>query len=172
MKVYLLILFTCCFVYSMKAQKASDLGYKLLWSSMGIAGSSNVISAPNGNYKVSQSIGQASVIGTSSNEDYYLRQGYQQPSSKIKIIKEYRTNSLEAIIYPNPFEKTISVSFSEEIESELSFLIFDVSGKIIFSQKYEASQNIELNLEDISQGLYLFKVFSKEKTFTAKLIKI
>lgn len=177
MKVYLLILFTCCFVFLAKAQNNNVLSnqsksYKLLRSNIGIAGSSKTIATSNGNYKISQSIGQSSVIGTNYNKGYYLRQGYQQPSSNIEIIKEYNSHNLKATIYPNPFEKSVSISFNETIDSELSFLIYDISGKVIYSRKFNASQYIELNLSNISQGTYLLKVLSKNKIFNTKLIKI
>lgn len=177
MKIYLVILFTCSLAFSIQAQNINlstkkSKSYRIVRSNIGAAGSSKVIKTAKGNYTVSQSIGQSSVVGTHHNNGYYLRQGYQQPSDKIKIIKEFSSSQLKAIIYPNPFEKSVLISFNEAIESEISVLVFDISGKMIYSQKFGALQSIELNLDDISQGTYLLKVLSTDKIFSTKLIKI
>ena len=125
----------------------------------------------NGKYSVSQSIGQLSVIGTYSNKGFYLRQGYQQPLNKIKVSSVSQNNDLTATIYPNPFKQSISISFGNNMKNEISVLVFDISGKMIYSKKFQPSQRIQLDFDDISSGSYLLKVLSNNKLFNAKLIK-
>ncbi|GAA4812208.1 T9SS type A sorting domain-containing protein [Litoribaculum gwangyangense] len=170
MKINLLLVCILCFVFSIQAQNKNT--YKITRSNMGSGGSSQKIATSKGNYIVSQSIGQSSVIGTSNKNGYYLRHGYQQPVSKIKVVDEvFKNNDLLATIYPNPFEESVSISFNEDMERDIDVLVFDLSGKLIFSNKYAPSKNIQLQLDNISSGSYLLKVLSNNRRFNVKLIK-
>ena len=169
MKTYLHIVFIFCFVFTIQGQNSK--AYSIMRSNLGASGSSKEVTTNNGKYSVSQSIGQASVIGTSSNNGYYLRQGYQQPLNKIKVTPLTKNNNLRATIYPNPFEQFISVAFDEDIENDISVLVFDIAGKQVYSRTYKPSQRIDLNFGNISSGTYLLKVLSNNKLFNAKLIK-
>lgn len=173
MKKYFVLIFILCFVLSVQAQETTDSeSYKIIRSNVGAGGSSNSVSTPKGKYTVSQSIGQSSVIGTYSGKGYYLRQGYQQPSEKIKIVDAFYNNSLKAIVYPNPFELSVSISFNETITKDISITLFDIHGKLVYSKLFSSSQNIQLELEDISQGTYILKALSNDKVFNTKIIKI
>ena len=136
-----------------------------------MAGSSKTITTNKGNYIVSQSIGQSSVIGTSFNKGYHLSQGYQQASFKIDIIPDTSNNNLGAMVYPNPFEQSVSVSFSEEILNVIDVVVFDIHNRLIYSKKFQPSPSIQLMLGDVSMGTYVLKVTSNGKIFNAKLIK-
>lgn len=165
---FLLLIF--CGVLSIEAQNTKS--YSIIRSNLGTSGSSKVITTKNGQYSVSQSIGQSSVIGTYSNNGYYLRQGYQQPLNKIKVVKEvFKNDNLIATVHPNPFEQSVFVSFDDEIEKEILVSVFDVAGKEIYSKQFKPSQRIELNLNNLSLGTYILKVLSSDKLFNAKLIK-
>lgn len=169
MKATLCILMLFCFVQEFQAQNNS--GYRIIRSNLGSSGSSQNIETNKGNYKVSQSIGQSSVIGTHSRNGYYLRQGYQQPSSEIKVVKEFDT-SLNAKIYPNPFNKAITITFSDEMKNNISVLMFDVRAKLIHAQEFLPAQQVKLNIKNLSTGSYFLKVEAGRKQFQTKLIKI
>ncbi|GAA4955655.1 T9SS type A sorting domain-containing protein [Algibacter agarivorans] len=176
MKLNLYIAFLFCFVLSVQAQDTTAKlegakSYSIKRSNLGVGGSSNTVTTKSGTYSVSHSIGQSSVIGTHYKNGYYLRQGYQQPLNKIKVVEEFSNNDLLANIYPNPFEQFISISFNEDIVDDISILVFDVNGKLVYSRKFQPSQKIQLNLEGISNGNYILKASSKAKSFNAKLIK-
>lgn len=170
MKGYIYIIFIFCFVLSIQAQNSKS--YSLVRSNLGVGGSSKVITTNYGKYIISQSIGQSGVIGTHSNKGYYLRQGYQQPVNKIKVVNEvFETNNLAASVFPNPFEHSVFVSFNENMKQDITVLVFDVTGKQIYSRIFSPSQRIELNLGNISSGSYVLKILSNNKLFNAKLIK-
>ena len=159
-----------CLAFSVNAQSTKQ--YSIIGSNLGSSGSSNIITTNTGNYSISQSIGQSSVIGTYSNKGYSLRQGYQQPLNKIKVVKEaFENNDLTATVHPNPFEKSVFVSFNENIEKEIAVSIFDVAGKQIYHREFQPLQRIELNLNNLPIGTYILKVLSNNKLFNSKLIK-
>lgn len=178
MKTHILVLFLLCFVVSTQAQNGKSdsnksKSYRILSSNVGTSGSSNTVTTAKGTYYVSQSIGQGSVIGASYNNGYYLVQGYQQATNKIKVVKDFKsTNDLAATVYPNPFEQSVSISFSDTVEKDISVQVFDVSGKLIYSKTFIPAQSIKLNLDAISSGTYLLKASSNKKLFSAKILKI
>lgn len=169
MKTFLYALVLFCFIQEFQAQENS--GYRIIRSNLGSAGSSQNVTTSNGTYKISQSIGQSSVIGTHSNSGYYLRQGYQQPATKIKVVKNFDF-TLKAKVHPNPFDQEISITFSHSITKDISVLIFDVNSKIIHSQEFLPAQEVELQIKDISNGIYFLTIASGGKHFNTKLIKI
>ena len=160
-------LFGCIGIIS--AQSSS--GYKIMRSNLGSSGSSYSVVTSKGTYRISQSIGQASVIGTHSNNRIYLRQGYQQPAHSIKVSKIVE-GDLIARIFPNPFEDAVNINFSSPIKASMSVLVFDINGKIIHNQEFSATQRIQLHMSSISSGTYFLKAISGEKTLKSKLIKI
>lgn len=165
--IYIILLFGC--LQDVQAQETS--GYRIIRSSLGSSGSSQTVVTTNGTYKVSQSIGQASVIGTHFNKGYYLRQGYQQPLRKINVAGGYNYN-LEAKVFPNPFNNSITITFSTSILNDISVILYDVEGKIIHSDYFLPAQKINLKINSISSGTYLLKVTSGRQFFDTKLIKI
>ncbi|GAA3589318.1 T9SS type A sorting domain-containing protein [Flavivirga amylovorans] len=170
---HVFFLLAICFVHSIKAQqKADSNSYKIIRSNLGAGGTSKTMFTSKGSYVVSQSIGQSSVIGTYSNNGYYLRQGYQQPSSSIKVVKKSSTNNLSAVVHPNPFGQSVLISFTESMTKTISVLVYDISGKLIYSRAFPPSKDLDLDLSHISNGSYLLKAISNGKLFNAKLIKI
>jgi hypothetical protein len=178
MKTHILVLFLLCFVVSTQAQEGgsdsdNSKSYKILSSNVGASGSSNRVTTNKGTYYVSQSIGQGSVIGTSYNKGYYLLQGYQQVVNKIKVVKDFKNiNDLSATVFPNPFEQSVSISFSQTVEKDISVSVFDVAGKLMYSKTFSPAQSVKLNLDALSSGTYLLKATSNNKLFNAKILKI
>jgi hypothetical protein len=69
-------------------------------------------------------------------------------------------------LYPNPTDHDISIDFDVDIKNpgDLKMDIFDIYGKKIKTVPIEFSgQNIDIN--DLSQGVYLFRIFQNGKIF-------
>jgi hypothetical protein len=69
-------------------------------------------------------------------------------------------------IYPNPAQNSISIS-DLTLGAEISIL--DLSGKVIFNTKVNSNQ-LTINTEDFTNGLYLIHVNHSGTTSTKKLI--
>jgi len=145
--------------------------YSITRSTIGSSGSSRSFSLNNTTYYVSQSIGQSSVIGTYSAQRYILMQGYQQPlhtASSTGLVTEHK---LRATVFPNPFSYFVNIQFHDQISSEISVMLVDISGRTMLSKQFAASSQINLLLGDIPNGIYALKISSGNKTFSAKLLK-
>ena len=69
--------------------------------------------------------------------------------------------------YPNPVQHTLTISNTAVIDE---VEIVSVSGQSILSKKIN-SEHSEIDLSNVSSGLYLLKVKSEGKTRTVKIVK-
>ncbi len=76
-------------------------------------------------------------------------------------------NVAQYSVFPNPFSGLINVIGINEIQ-HVSYKLFTVDGKVI---KIGNVENAQVNLSDISQGIYLLQLNSDGKTETKKIIK-
>lgn len=144
---------------------------QLIRSTTGIAGFSETVTVKDNLYTIQQSIGQASVIGTFSTTYYTIRQGFIQPNVFAKIIDKNILLNLVAVAYPNPFIENISLSFNEEIKSDITVTIYDLLGRSLFMKNYAASQNINIELNHLSTAYYVLKATANNKQFIKKIMK-
>lgn len=133
------------------------------------AGSSQLVESVAGNYFIQQSIGQQSVIGAFTAENNELRQGYIQPLPAIVI--GGNPNSLEVLVYPNPFTTGVVVALEQGLEEEIITELFDMSGRLVLSAKYEANPQLAIPLVGLSQGAYFLRLSSEGRKVVKQLLK-
>ncbi len=169
-KLRFVVLFICLFTSYLTFSQTVK-AKELVRSTTGVSGSSENIKVNNQTYNVQQSFGQASPIGTYSNSNNVVRQGFIQPDVLSKIIDIDIPLNLEATIYPNPFVKSISLSFTETVSNEIEVAVFDMVGRLVFSNNYNADQNIKIQLTNLSVADYILKVTANNKQFIKKILK-
>jgi subtilisin-like proprotein convertase family protein len=76
-------------------------------------------------------------------------------------------DSVQALIYPNPSNGKVTVSWSENIETTID--LFDLQGRSILSKKINSS-NIELDINQFSEGIYLISVRNEKVKILKKII--
>jgi hypothetical protein len=71
-------------------------------------------------------------------------------------------SKLDFNIYPNPARDVILIALSQPTkESDLAIKIYDLSGRMVLSQNLlesNGSEIVEININDLSSGLYLVQV--------------
>lgn len=93
-------------------------------------------------------------------------------SSHQEITKE---NTIQTIVYPNPFSSTIFLTFDKkQINSSVQFELYNSQQQLVFESEKNIKfidQKLELNDLNLSSGLYFLKI--KNSTFTEyhRLIK-
>jgi hypothetical protein len=164
--------FLLLFLFSIQfSQSQSTESTYLVRSTVGASGSSESIVVDNKSYVVQQSIGQASVTGTFNNARYTLRQGFIQPNVLAKIIDPNMSIDLVATFYPNPFIENVTLAFTEKIEGNISVVIFDLLGRLVFSKNYPANQNLNMRFNNLSVAGHILKVTANNKQFIKTIIK-
>ena len=73
-------------------------------------------------------------------------------------------------LYPNPTSNILNVSFGN-IQFVEQITLTDLQGKIIVQKKNITSNNLQLDLSNYNNGLYLLQVQSKEDTKVFKVTK-
>jgi hypothetical protein len=167
MKPLFTLIFTILYSYSIPIVYSQSI----VRSTVGAGGSSQTVTFNNKSYFVSQSIGQASVIGTSNKNGYTIRQGFQQPPHSLKISSLNEEGNLKAKIFPNPFQQSVYISFKDLIENDVSVIMHDISGRLILKETFAASQLITLPLANIANGDYILNVIAENKYLTISIIK-
>ncbi len=80
-------------------------------------------------------------------------------------------------IFPNPIIDEVSISFlpTKEWNNSYKIEIYNVKGEMVLSQSEEIIQNGEqlliLDLESLSQGVYIIKIMDENKSISKKFVK-
>jgi Secretion system C-terminal sorting domain len=73
-------------------------------------------------------------------------------------------------LYPNPTNDFIKISNNENIKIT-SIILTDLNGRIVKSDKINNLSDFEINLTELSKGIYLMNIFSEKGSFNKKIIK-
>jgi hypothetical protein len=125
---------------------------------------------PNGMF-ISQTIGQQSVIGNFTNNGYTFGQGFQQ-SVWSKYIHSNSNNVITTITYPNPFISSINFQFSQVINETISVSIFDIRGRLVFTQNKQAINTIlTIELPNLASSNYLVHLTTSNYNYFTQILK-
>jgi len=132
--------------------------------------SSQGTSTTVGVLKVSQTIGQLSVIGNYRGTDLIVGQGFQQ-SHLMKTIKS-PVITVVTTTYPNPFIDHINFEFSSVISGPIKFSLYDVLGRLVASEEKRATDTL-LTISELSlaEGQYFVKLSAKNYNYSTNLLK-
>ena len=81
--------------------------------------------------------------------------------------------------YPNPFNQTTCLSLKADKDFEADISVLNLKGQVVKSWQNsyikQGNSNIfwdgkDNNSWDVSSGVYFWKVYTKENTFTAKIL--
>ena len=119
--------------------------------------------------KVLFTVGQQSVIGSTTN-GFSFQQGFQQ-SNWGKFI-EQNTISISTLVYPNPFKDIVNFSFSKSPGNDISLVVFDLVGRLVYSEVIKNESNlISVNLNNLSSAEYFVKLTANNYIFSTNIIK-
>jgi hypothetical protein len=106
-------------------------------------------------------------IGCSDTAVYYI---FVDVCSRIHQVNNNDVFSL----FPNPTNGKVVVEFQSDKNKELLIQIFDVMGKLVFTDNNELTGKFskEIDVTNLSEGLYLFNIKSGEDFYIRRLIKI
>jgi len=101
----------------------------------------------------------------------FLNIFYNHPCLVLPTGMDNHTTSGKIIIFPDPAQTYLSVKF-QDIHDRLKFIeIFDMNGKRVF-QTQTGDDNIILNVENYSCGIYTLKLKTGTVNYISKFCKI
>jgi len=121
---------------------------------------------------ISYSVGQI-VYKTTSSSIGSAAQGVQQPYeiSVLSGLEEAEGINLVLLAYPNPATDYVTLKVENYKLENLTYQLFDNSGKLLLSQKVR-SEETPILMETLANGSYLLKVSNnKAELKTLKIIK-
>ncbi|MBV6485682.1 MAG: hypothetical protein KFKLKKLM_02271 [Flavobacteriales bacterium] len=80
-----------------------------------------------------------------------------------------KENNEEVLIYPNPANQQLFIQL-QTIEPLVKVKMFDVFGKMVFNKSINNEQIVELNLSDLSKGVYLLQLTLQNKLLEKKVV--
>jgi Secretion system C-terminal sorting domain len=92
--------------------------------------------------------------------------------SRIVQLEKTKTGTIK--VYPNPITSNanLNVEFASESRGVVDITLMDVSGRIIFQNKYDATSSlINIPTQDLASGLYIVKVLNGLNVNIQKIIK-
>ncbi|MCB9262341.1 MAG: T9SS type A sorting domain-containing protein [Flavobacteriales bacterium] len=103
-----------------------------------------------------------------------IKQWYYQGADpacyqKLGVERVENGGAIEANVYPNPFENTITVKTESQIES---VIIHDLCGKVLLDQKDVRTSLLEVNTSNIPAGMFLITIITEDGKATKKLLKM
>lgn len=153
------ILFFCLLTLGVLESKAQEASTAAGGDASGSGGS------------VAYSIGQV-VYTYESSAAGSINQGVQQPYELLTVgADSYHDISLSMSVYPNPSVSLINLNVGKQDLQGLTFELFDLQGKSLYTQKIIDSLT-SINMEEYSAGNYFLKISGSGKEFkTFKIIK-
>jgi hypothetical protein len=132
------------------------------------------ISSSIGSSTYPQSIGQSSVvIGSSRTQSYDLLQGFLAPDFPIFSRTPETLELIRLQAYPNPFTSQLRLKLDRSYPQTLQLQLFSIAGLSVWSGELPANtKELNLNqLEHLSVGVYLLRLYTTKQVFTQTLIK-
>lgn len=122
-------------------------------------------------YSVYQSVGQQTVTNTGTAKDF-VQQGFQQSYWKSIISQNTSAAIISAQVYPNPFTDFISIKFSKSPGKVVECKIYDLGGRLVFSEKMENTNNlIKLDLRNLINTQFLLRILGDNFVHSVMIIK-
>lgn len=103
------------------------------------------------------------------NSDNALASNWTASSNTLLTNSNFEKNNQQTIVYPNPFQKNISISNSKKCIK--GYEIYDVLGKQLLNFVATDSNFLQANLEGLKNGTYYLKVTYDFESSTIKIIK-
>ncbi len=97
-----------------------------------------------------------------------LTQGFQQPLDLTSSLGEDALITVS--VYPNPTQANVTVEIPDNSEL-LQIEVYDIAGKLIFSQSYTGTGPKLISFENMADGMY-FMTFKNQEGETLESLKI
>lgn len=79
------------------------------------------------------------------------------------------------VVYPNPFNNHINIAFSNITSDEISVVLYDAIGSVVYTEKISDIENnsgiITLNISNVAKGIYFIEFVSGDTIEHVKIIK-
>lgn len=132
-------------------------GYSYQWYENG-----NIINGATDSTYVPVTNGSYQVEVTNEFGCNFLSESYEVLNAGL----EEWTNQIE--IYPNPANQYLTIQNSSTVSGEL--LLTDMYGKVVSQLSLHSNSKVQMNVTDLSRGMYLVRILTEEGEFVKRVI--
>ncbi len=94
----------------------------------------------------------------SGNNLYYVSLSGYIPAATTNAVNEIENSS--ASVYPNPASELVHFDLSKQFKT-VSIQLYDITGKLVNSVSYDNSQQVVMNIDKYSPGIYFYKILAE-----------
>jgi hypothetical protein len=81
-------------------------------------------------------------------------------------------SSLENVtIYPNPTTSNLAIQLPATVSQNVTVTVYDAVGKLVLANDYTSSNLIDLNVSNLTKGIYMMRVVSGSEVYQGKFSK-
>ena len=119
-------------------------------------------------------VSSGSVTGGAQNtaSNNFLVDNIKVTSDSVESLLGIDTNSASAtkfLVYPNPTKNVVNITNSSSQISTIE--ITDLNGRVVKQNNFSNTTDAQINISDLSTGVYMMKIISDNGTTTKKIIK-
>lgn len=114
----------------------------------------------------------------SINKAYTFTEGIQYPLNKgpYSFTQGIKSHPISAGLFPNPFTKSFTIQYElEQTTHQLQINIYDVTGKVLYSKKYQSQQKGKyyenIQIESLPAQTYFYTIRADDKFISKPIIK-
>ena len=85
-------------------------------------------------------------------------------------INEKETGIQQFDLYPNPGNEIVTINYNIPTGNNIVVSVINISGKEVFRRKFSANNQIQLDISEVDNGLYLIRLQSENNYSCKKLI--
>jgi hypothetical protein len=83
-----------------------------------------------------------------------------------------QSNAIEAAVFPNPFQDNTQIQFANGKKVNGYYTLFDMQGRTLSNVTYFSNTDLlNLNMEDLSDGVYMLQIVMGDKVVKLPLLK-
>lgn len=90
-------------------------------------------------------------------------------SNSVSTIANFEPDIIPIIIFPNPTNQNATLTFDNPTKSNFSLTLFDNKGSLVRTITNITTDKVVIDKQDLSSGLYVFRLKSDKQTATGKL---
>ncbi|MBA4321533.1 MAG: hypothetical protein C0408_01825 [Odoribacter sp.] len=109
---------------------------------------------------------------TSSDGTLILTHGFQQKYI-ITAVEENFLDPVQVTVFPNPASDIVNIEFDTPTDGEIKLFLLDTQGRLVKTDQIEAAvTNKQINLQDLSTGIYYLRLVKGKLVNVYKVIKL
>lgn len=114
-----------------------------------------------GNYTVSVTVAEMTMVETFIQTNNMLTQGFQQAFPPYVSIEENNLPAGDVSVYPNPTNGQLNISYNATTDGEYLISIFNIVGQVVYKQSYSNGvglNTVRIDLSKFMQGVYMLEL--------------